>query len=205
MFHTVDKFCRNCSVCQQNKVSTTKPKGLLQPLENPSKCFEHISMDFIMSLPTSTRQYDAVFTIVDRFSRMVRFIPCTSTLTAQDAAKLLFEHWICRFGVPNKIISDRDVRFQSTFWQSLCSALGSRIAMSSSYHPQTDGLTERYHRTVEQVLRCYCSHQQDLWCTYLSQCEFAINTSISESHQQIPFQVVYGFTPALPIDHTINL
>ena len=73
-----------------------------------------------MGLPLSDRGYDAVFTIVDRFSRLVRFIPCHSTLSAQDAALLFFEHWICRFGVPSKIISDRDPRFTSAFWQSLC-------------------------------------------------------------------------------------
>ena len=111
MFHTVDHFCRKCTVCQANKGSTTKPKGHLQPLENPNKPFEHISMDFVMSLPVSTRGYDAVFTIVDRFSRLVRFIPCNTTITAQEAATLMFEHWVCRFGVPTKIISDRDARF----------------------------------------------------------------------------------------------
>ena len=68
-------------------------------------------MDFIMSLPLSSRGYDAVFTIVDRFSRLVRFIPCNSNITAHDAAMLFFEHWVCWFGVPTKIISDRDVRF----------------------------------------------------------------------------------------------
>lgn len=73
-------------------------------------------MDFITSLPASTRGYDAIFTIVDRFSRLVRFIPCHSTLTAVDAANLFFEHWVCRFGMPVKIISDRDPRFQSAFW-----------------------------------------------------------------------------------------
>ena len=79
-------------------------------------CFEHVSMDFIMPLPKSSRGFDAVFTIVDRFSRLVRFIPCHSTLTASDATSLFFEHWICRFGMPSKIISDRDPRFTSVFW-----------------------------------------------------------------------------------------
>ncbi len=135
-------------------------------------------MDFVMNLPTSDRHYDAIFTIVDRFSRLVRFIPCKSSLTAQDAAILFFEHWICRFGMPQKIISDRDPRFTSVFWQSLCKALGSRVALSTSYHPETDGLTEHFHRTVEQVLRCYCSSQQSKWCVLLSQCEFALNNTV---------------------------
>ncbi len=153
-----------------------------------------------MSLPVSERGYDAIFTVVDRFSRLVRFIPCHSDITAQQAAALFFEHWVCRFGVPEKIISDRDPRFQSSFWQSLMSALGSRVALSTSYHPQTDGLTERYHRSVEQILRCYCSSQQSSWCTLLSQCEFALNSNVQDSHQLVPFEIVFGRAPTLQLD-----
>lgn len=86
---------------------------------------------------------------MDRFSRLVRFIPIKSDVSAADVAKLFFEHWLCRFGVPSKIVCDRDVRFQSNFWKSLCQCLDSRVAMSTAYHPQTDGLTERYHRSIE--------------------------------------------------------
>ena len=84
---------------------------------------------------------------------------------------------MCRFGVPSKIVSDRDVKFTSSFWQELFRLLGTRVALSTAYHPQTDGLTERFHRSVEQVLRCYCSGMLDQWCTLLSQCEFALNST----------------------------
>ena len=77
-------------------------------------------MDFVVNLPTSSRGYDGIFTIVDRFSRYVRFVPMMTNSSAADVAKLFFEHWLCRFGTPSKIISDRDVRFQSAFWKSLC-------------------------------------------------------------------------------------
>lgn len=116
MYGTIEKFCKRCPVCQANKSSTLKPAGLLQPLENPDKPFDHISMDFIVNLPVSTRGYDCIFTIVDRFSRMVRFVPCKTSIDATEVASLFFEHWVCRFGMPSKIISDRDVRFQSKFW-----------------------------------------------------------------------------------------
>jgi transposase InsO family protein len=106
-------------------------------------------MDFVVSLPQSTRGYDAIFSIIDRFSRTCRFIPCHTTLSALDAANLFFEHWVCRFGVPKKIVSDRDVKFTSQFWQQLFALLGCKVALSTSYHPQTDGLTERFHRTIE--------------------------------------------------------
>ncbi len=158
-----------------------------------------------MSLPKSTRGFDAIFTIVDRFSRLVRFIPCKSNITAHETAQLFFEHWICRFGTPSKIISDRDPRFQSAFWKSLCAAFDSRLAMSTSYHPQTDGLTERFHRSVEQILRCYASYEQSSWCLLLSQCEFALNATVQDSHGAIPFEVVYGCVPAMPLDLALPL
>ena len=75
--------------------------------------FEHVTMDFVVSLPMTPRGNDAIFSIIDRFSRVCRFIPCSTSLTALDAANLFFEHWVCKYGVPKKIISDRDVKFTS--------------------------------------------------------------------------------------------
>lgn len=83
MFGSIDKFCRECPVCQANKSSTKRPGGLLAPLENPSAPFDHVTMDFIVNLPVSKRGYDCIFTIVDRFSRMVRFIPCMTAINAE--------------------------------------------------------------------------------------------------------------------------
>ena len=92
-------------------------------------------MDFVVQLPTSTRGFDAIFLIVDRFSRVTRFIPCSTSCTALDAARLFFEHWVCKYGVPKKIISDRDVKFTSGFWQELFKLMGTRVALSTAYHP----------------------------------------------------------------------
>ena len=75
--------------------------------------FEHVTMDFVVSLPMTPRGNDAIFSIIDRFYRVCRFIPCSTSLTALDAANLFFEHWVCKYGVPKKIISDRDVKFTS--------------------------------------------------------------------------------------------
>ena len=99
MYKTVEQFCKACPVCQANKGSTLRPPGLLTPVENPSEPFKHITMDFITNLPTSVRGYDGVFTIVDRFTRMVRFIPCCMAMSAADCAQLFFEHWVCLYGV----------------------------------------------------------------------------------------------------------
>lgn len=92
-------------------------------------------MDFIMSLPSSTHGYDAIYTVVDRFSKYVTFIPCHSTLTAEDAAMLFFEHVVCVHGMPAKVVSDRDSRFLSRFWRSLMGLFDCKLNLSSAYHP----------------------------------------------------------------------
>lgn len=106
--------------------------------------------------------------------------------------------------MPVKIISDRDPRFQSAFWQNLNKQLDCRVALSTAYHPQTDGLTERYHRSVEQILRCYCSSRQQNWYVYLAQCEFALNSSQQSSIGRSPFEVVFGRQPRLPLDSSLD-
>jgi Integrase core domain len=85
-------------------------------VENPTHPFQHISMDFVTHLPVSTHGYDAIFSIVDRFSCLCRFIPCHSYMSALDCAQLFWEHWVCKFGMPGKIVSDRDAKFTSGFW-----------------------------------------------------------------------------------------
>ena len=106
-------------------------------------------MDSITHLPTTARGDDAVFTIVDRFSKLVKFIPCSSTVDAAATAQLLFDQWVCKYGMPSKIISDRDPKFTSMFWTTLMKLLDCKVALSSAYHPQTDGQTERFHRSIE--------------------------------------------------------
>ena len=96
-------------------------------------------MDFITHLPLTERGYDAILTCVDRFSKLCILIPCTTTIDAATTARLFFEHVVCRYGMPEKIISDRDVRFDSLFWKSLCRLMQCQINMSTAYHPQTDG------------------------------------------------------------------
>ena len=94
------EFVKSFEVCQANKHSTQRPTGLLQPVENPERPFEVATMDFITHLPVSTRGFDAAFSIVDRFSRLCRFIPRKTSMSALECAQLFFEHWVCRFGMP---------------------------------------------------------------------------------------------------------
>ena len=115
----------------------------------PSRPFEIVSVDFVTSLPLTARGYDTLMVVVDRFSKYVVLVPCTADVDAAACAKLFFDIWVTKFGMPSKLISDRDVRFTSGFWNGLMQCLGCRLNMSSSFHPQTDGQTERFNRSLE--------------------------------------------------------
>lgn len=144
-------------------------------------------MDFVGPFPVSDRGFDMVFTVVDRFSRLCCFIPIKSDFSASDVAQAFFENWICRYGVPTKIISDRDSKFTSNFWKSLLKVLQCKLALSTAYHPQTDGLSERFHRTILQVLRTYVGVNQSDWCQYIKQAEFSINNTLHVGTKFTPF------------------
>ena len=106
-------------------------------------------MEFVTHLPVNTRGYDAIFSIIYSFFRYCRIIPYHTAMSAVDYTDLFFEHWVCKFGMPIKIISDRDAHFTSSFWQELTRLLNCKVSLFSAYHPQTDGLTECFHRSVE--------------------------------------------------------
>lgn len=106
-------------------------------------------MDLITDLPPTSRGHTAIATFVDRFSKMVHFRPCTSTVTAVDLASIFLECVVCRYGCPEHVVSDRDPRFVSHFWSTVMSLLDVRQSLSTAYHPETDGQSERMHRTVE--------------------------------------------------------
>ena len=123
---------------------------MLNPLPIPEDRFASYSLDFMTNLPSSLG-YKAILTIVERLTKYTRFIPCKlgeDELPATKVAQLFFEHIVRAFGVPQEIVSDRDRRFTSTFWQHLWKLLGTKTLMSTAFHPQTDGQTERMHRTL---------------------------------------------------------
>ena len=101
--------------------------------------FEHVSLDFVTALPRTPCGHDAVLCVVDKFSKLVTLIPCTTEVDARETARLFFEHVVCKYSVPKKLISDRDVRFTSLFWKGLFSLLQCKLNLSTAFHPQTDG------------------------------------------------------------------
>ena len=132
------QYVRECSVCQQNKQEHTYPAGLLQPLPIPDKKWECLSMDFITGLPKAQGK-DCIYVVVDRLTKYAHFFPITTTFTASQTAELFFREVFRLHGLPQTIVSDRDSRFMSNFWQELFRLCGTELTPSTSYHPQTDG------------------------------------------------------------------
>jgi hypothetical protein len=193
----VHEYIKSCEYCQRNKPTTTSPAGLLQSLEIPAKKWDSISMDFITHMPL-VDGFDSVLTVVDRLSKMVRFIPTTTTATAKDVARLVFDNVVCLFGLPLDIVSDRDPKFVSEFWEELWKVMGTKLSRSTAYHPQSDGQTEIMNRFLNDYLRNFCVSHSD-WLQHLKVAEFAYNNSTHGSTEHSPFFLNYGQHPNTPV------
>jgi len=195
----VAEYVRTCPTCQVDKQRTRPPLGLLQPLPVPRGCWDHMSHDLITHLPRTARGHDCIATFVCRLSKMAVFVPCSTTITGEGVARLYHERlWAYGLGMPSVLISDRDPRFTSSFWQTLHRLQGTRLNMSSSFHPETDGQTERVHRTLEEMLRHYVAADHSDWDELLPCAMFAYNDAAHASTGLSPFQVVFGRRPLTP-------
>ena len=153
-------------------------------------------MDFITHLPESHR-YNAIIVVVDWLTKMKHFIPCRGTCDTEEVARLFIKYVWKLHGLPKTIISDRGPQFVSEFWKHLTRCLGIQSLLSTAYHPETDGQTERANSFLEQYLRSQVSYLQDDWVRWLPLAEFAVNNATNESIQTTPFFANYGFHPCL--------
>ena len=143
MVNHVKSFITTCDTCQWIKTSSQLPAGLLQPLLTPGQQWEQVTMDFIVEVPETSEGYNTIVVFVNRLSEMVHLQPTTTTATAMDIANIFFKTIFCLHGLPRVIISDRDTKFTSRFWQTLFKLVNTKLALSTAFHPQTDGQTER--------------------------------------------------------------
>ena len=201
----VERYVRTCEECQRNKASNQKPSGLLQPLEIPTQRWERVSMDFVTHLPKTPRHFDALMVVVDYLTKMLILVPTYSSATAVDTARFFVDAVVRRHGLPRAIVSDRDTKFTSTFWREVQKTMGTTLAMSSGFHPQTDGQTERANRSIEEMLRAYVSRRQTDWDERLGMVEFAYNNSVHSSTGFTPFYLCYGRHPVSPVTRLIQV
>lgn len=194
----VDNYVRTCPKCQAYKPSNRAELGLLAPLPIPKGRWDSVSLDFITNLPLTSRGHTVAVVFVDRFTKMICVEPMPTRFTAQDVAYKYFTAVFRLHGMPKSFVSDRDVRFMSTFWQELHALVDTRLLMSTSYHPQTDGQTERANRTIKQYLKMYCEDSPEDWDLYLTAAEFAYNNSENASTKMTPFFMNYGRHPRTP-------
>lgn len=197
---SIRRHVLTCDGCQRNKASNQLPAGLLQPLPIPQGRWEEISMDFLTGLPTTEQGHDAILVVVDRLTKMIHLCPTRSRATAPETATLFMNNIFRLHGLPKTIVSDRDPKFTSSFWRSLFELLETRLHLSTAYHPQTDGQTERVNRTLCDMLRQYTGPNQATWDKYLASMEFAYNSSHHPSINSTPFLLNYGFEPRAPRD-----
>ena len=192
-------YVERCLTCSMVKAEHQKPHGKLQPLEIPLWKWEDISMDFITKLPRTPKGYDSIWVIVDRLTKSAHFIPIKESISARELAQIYVQRVVSRHGIPLTIVSDRDVRFTSTFWKSFHSEMGTKLLFSTAYHPQTDGQTERTIQTLEDMLRACAIDFGGDWDTYLPLAEFFYNNSYHSSIDCAPFELLYGRKCRTPI------
>lgn len=171
-------------------------------MEPPTAPWTNITMDFVTQLPPSKDPvtgyaYDAIFNIVDRFTKAAEFIPFRHSYTAEQLARVFLDRFVRHHGIPESIISDRDKLFTSNFWTTFTAHAGIKKKLSTAYHPQTDGQTERVNQTMETYLRIYCNEQQDDWVSLLPMAQMAYNNKLSEATGVTPFFANHGRHPNL--------
>ena len=190
----INDYVRSCDECQHNKSPRHARYGLLQPLQIPFAAWTSISTNFITHLPES-QGHTQIMVVVNRFTKMAHFIGLSENATAKDVADTFLQEVWKLHGLPMEIISDMDAKFSGEFWESLCKSLNITRKMSTAYHPQTDGQTERTNQTLVGYLRNFVNYDQNDWYQLLPMAEHAYNNSATNTHGMSPSYANYGFHP----------
>jgi len=194
----IKRFINNCETCQRTKVVRHAPYGLLQLNKAADRPCKSIAMDYIPDLPKSAG-YDTILVVIDGLTKISHFIPCSKDHDARQFANLFMKEIVWLHGLPHDIITDRGTLFTSDLWKENTGILGIERRLSTAFHQQTDGQTERPNAILEQYLRAYINYQQDDWCGYLPLAEFAYNNGYQETIKNTPFFANYGINPKYEI------
>nr|GEX79969.1 reverse transcriptase domain-containing protein [Tanacetum cinerariifolium] len=184
----IAEYVGKCLTCSRVKAECQKPSGLLIQPEIPTWKWERIMMDFVTKLPRTLNEHDTIWVILDRLTKSAHFIPTRETDSIETLTRLNIKEIVSCHGVPISIISDHESHFTSKFWQSMKSALGTRLDMSTSYHLEADGQSERTIQTLEDMLRAYVIDFGKGWEKHLPLVEFSYNNSYHASIKAAPFE-----------------
>ncbi|GJX61533.1 putative reverse transcriptase domain-containing protein [Tanacetum coccineum] len=185
-------YVSKCLTCAKVKAKHQRPSGLLVQPEIPQWKWDNITMDFVMKLPKSSQGYDTIWVIVDRLTKSAIFVPMRETNPMDKLARMYLKEVVTKHGIPVSIICDRDPRFASNFSKSLQKALGTSLDMSTAYHPQTDGQSERTIQTLKDMLRACVIDFRNGWVEHFPLVEFSYNNSYHASIKAAPFEALYG-------------
>jgi hypothetical protein len=206
LLQDIKTYVQGCATCQSTKPRTNHPKTPYYPIttEHSQTPFGTITLDFITKLLTSEK-HDTILTITDHdCSKAALFFPYKETITAEEVTELYAKQVFPHYGIPRKIISDRDPRFTGRFATTLCSKLGIKQNLSSAYHPQTDGQSERTNQWLEQYLRIFGNYSQSDWANWLPLAQYVHNSWMNETTKQTPFNLLIGGLPASHYPMTEN-
>ena len=199
MKESVEAYVKSCDRCQRAKRRTTAQAGTPVPYAIPEQPFEVVAMDMKDKLPLTQNGHNAAWVVIDKLTRRAHIIPCHNTCTSSDLAQMFFDNVVRHWGVPHKIISDRDPRMTAEFWSELWKLVGTKLNMSTADHPQTDGSAERYIGTMMGMVRAFAHKNAKDWDMYIGALEFAYNDSVHSSTGHTPFQLSIGRDPSLPV------
>jgi hypothetical protein len=191
LWQDITEYMRTCIPCQQMKVFSLQASGLLNLLPPLKEPWEQVTADFIVELPES-QGYDAILVAANRHTKHAHFVPSVSAVSAEGTACLFCDHVWKHHGWAQKIITDRGTQFMAKFTRALNQLLGMETALSTAYHPQTDGQTEQINQELKQYLRLYVNHMQIDWVDWLPIAEFAYNNHEHSATGHSLFYLEYG-------------
>ena len=187
----VGKYVEGCDLCQRMKNRTEELAGKLKLSEVPKKSWSHLTVDFITKLPVVAGK-DAVLVVCDRLSKMTHFVATTEGTSAEGLARLFQDNVWKLHGLPESVVLDRGPQFVAELTKELNKMLGIQTKLSTAFHSQTDGQTERMNQELEQYLRFFIEHRQKDWPEWLAVAEFAINNKAHTATKVLPFMANYG-------------
>jgi transposase InsO family protein len=201
MIKDIKTYQQTCDICQKIHNDRRPGFGYLQNIPIPRYPFQEVSMDFIMPLPVSNG-YNGIYVVTDRFSKYIILRPVTDKINEEETAKLFKTMVVIEHGLPEKVISDRDTRWRGTFWEQLLAQLGAQRALSTAYHPQTDGQTEAVNQILEVALRAYTSEMD--WSDKLEDFQMAYNSSVHTATGFTPYFLLNGKEMRKPSNFLID-